>query len=128
MFKLKKSFILHKNKILMAVFGTVIGLINGVFGAGGGMLVVPVFEFIFKKKPEVSHATAILVILPVTLASTIVYIARGIYDFRLTLFVGGGVVLGGILGAMLLGKLKPKALGYMFSVLMIFAGIKTAFF
>ncbi len=118
----------HKNKILMSVFGTIIGFINGIFGAGGGMLVVPAFEFVFKKQPEVAHATAILVILPVTLASAIVYIAKGIFDLGLTLSVGSGVVVGGVLGAMLLGKLKAKAVRIIFSILMIFAGIKMAFF
>lgn len=126
--KSKKLIKTHKNKILMSVFGTIIGFINGIFGAGGGMLVVPAFEFVFKKKPEIAHATAILVILPVTLASAIVYVSKGIFDLELTLSVGGGVVLGGIIGATLLGKLKAKALRIIFSALMIFAGLKIAFF
>ena len=112
----------------MAIFGVLIGTINGFFGAGGGMLVVPILQFVFKKTAQTSHATAILIILPITLASAIVYIFNGTFDLGLTLSVGGGVVLGGIVGAILLGKLKPKVIGYVFSAIMMFAGIRVAFF
>jgi uncharacterized membrane protein YfcA len=117
-----------KEKILMVVFGALVGAINGFFGGGGGMVVVPVLTFILKKPCKVSHATAILIILPVTLASSIVYLVKGYFSFFLFLPTGIGVVLGGVIGAILLGKFKSKIIGYIFSFIMFLAGINSAFF
>ena len=41
--------------ILGLIFGVVIGFINGFFGGGGGMIVVPVLYYIFKLPEKVSH-------------------------------------------------------------------------
>jgi len=117
-----------KEKILLIVFGAVVGIANGFFGGGGGMIVVPVLTFILKKPCKVSHATAILIILPVTLASSIVYLVKGYFSLSLFLPTGIGVVLGGIIGAILLGKFKSKIIGYIFSFVMFLAGINSAFF
>ena len=117
-----------KEKILLIVFGAVVGIANGFFGGGGGMIVVPVLTFILKKPCKVSHATAILIILPITLASSIVYLVKGYFSLSLFLPTGIGVVLGGIIGAILLGKFKSKIIGYIFSFVMFLAGINSAFF
>lgn len=58
-----------------------------------------------------AHATAILVILPVSILTFILYAIRGIYDFSVLIPTALGVTVGGFLGAKLLGKLPAKNRG-----------------
>lgn len=115
-------------KAVMVFGGIGIGFANGFFGGGGGMLCVPLLDKAFKEETKVAHATAMLIILPITIASAVTYVAGGVFDLKLTLAVGGGVIAGGVIGALLLKKLKSEAIAVIFAVLMVAAGVKTAFF
>ena len=75
-----------------------------------------------------AHATAILVILPVSLLTFILYAVRGIYDFSVLIPTALGVTVGGFLGAKLLGKLPRKTVGIVFGILQIVAGAWLFFF
>lgn len=115
---------LKRRKAVIALAGLFIGVVNGIFGAGGGMLAVPALSFIFGFDDKRSHATAIAVILPLCLVSTIVYALKGSFDALVILPTVIGVVLGGILGAMLLKRLSNDIISFLFYGLMLFCGIK----
>lgn len=108
--------------------GILIGLVNGFFGSGGGMLCVPLLEKGLKQDTKTAHATAILVILPISIASLIVYMINGYVDFNFMLYTSLGVVSGGIVGALLLKWMPAKITAIIFALLMIFIGIKLALF
>ncbi len=112
----------------MIAGGIGVGFINGFFGGGGGMLCVPLLNKVLDEETKPSHATAMLIILPISIASAVTYVASGFFDLKLTLMVGGGVVAGGIVGALLLKKLNSSVISIIFAILMIAAGIKLAFF
>ncbi|MGI6701087.1 MAG: TSUP family transporter [Christensenellales bacterium] len=111
-------------KWLMPVIGLFIGFINGFFGGGGGMLLVPSLKFVGGVDQKKSQATAISIILPLSLISGLVYTFKGVYDLGIGLSVGGGVIAGGVLGACLLKKISNKALAVIFYLLMLAAGIR----
>ena len=114
--------------VLQVSGGLLIGFINGFFGGGGGMLCVPLLEKVLAEPTKKAHATAILVILPVSVASAIVYAVSGSFSWLPVLTVSGGVLAGGIAGALLLKKLPAFIVGIVFAVLMIAAGVKLALF
>lgn len=101
------------------------GCVNGLFGGGGGMLIVPLLSS-FRLSAKKAHATAVAVVLPLCLISAVIYIVKGCFDMQLTLYVGGGVVLGGIAGALLLKKADNFWLSIFFYAVMIGAGVKMA--
>lgn len=117
-----------KNTILSIIFGAIAGLLNGLFGGGGGMVVVPLLTNVLKEEPRIAHATAILIILPMSILSGLLYAVFGNYDFSLGLPVGIGVIVGGVLGAVLLKKLSNYYLTVIFCVVMLIAGAKMLFF
>ena len=108
--------------------GALAGFANGLFGGGGGMIIVPLLIFLLKFPPKVAHATAILIILPLSILSGIFYIVFGKLEIFTLLSAGGGVIAGGALGALLLNKLSSKWVVIVFSVAMAAAGIKMLFF
>ena len=118
-----------KQKFLTVVFGAITGFINGFFGGGGGMIVVPVMTILMKVEQKVAHATALAVILPVSVISAIIYFWGGVSGLELTpmLTTSISVIGGGILGALILKKIDNKLLVKIFAVLMLIAGIKMLF-
>ena len=85
------------------------------------MLAVPLLQSVGDTEKE-AHATAILVILPVSLVSFLVYYFSGFYDFSLLIPTALGVTAGGFLGAKLLGKMPVKAVNIVFAILQVVAG------
>ena len=117
-----------KNKFLKTVvIGLVVGLCNGLFGSGGGTVVVPAMEKFLHMEEHKSHATAIAIILPLTLVSTVIYIYKGFFDFSLAWQTSLGGILGGVLGAMLLKKISAGVLRKIFGVFIIAAAVRMVF-
>ena len=95
----------HWKEILIG-FG--VGVLNGVFGAGGGSLLVPLMERFLGVEEHKAHATAVPVILIISLVSSGIYLYRGFFNFRLWCLVSIGGLIGGFVGARLLKKIPKK--------------------
>lgn len=124
--------IILKNKhfnftIKNTLIGIFTGFVNGIFGSGGGTLLVPILNNIVKVEEHKSHATALAIIIFLTSASSVIYVSRGTYDISLTLKVAIGSVIGGILGAKLLCKVTGKFLRISFGTIMIIAALRMVF-
>lgn len=117
-----------KRKVFAIITGVLAGLINGVFGGGGGMIVVPMLVYFLKHEQKKAHATAILIILPLSIVSGLFYAAFGNFNLRVGLPAGIGVIIGGVLGAFLLSKLSSKWVTIIFSIMMAAAGVKMLLF
>lgn len=107
--------------------GVVVGAANSLFGGGGGMIAVPMLAKTGMENKR-AHATAILLILPVSLLSFILYAVKGFYEPSVLIPTAIGVTAGGLLGASLLGKLPEKTVNLIFAVLQLVAGAFLFFF
>ncbi len=115
-----------KGRIVLTVIASFfVGIANGLFGGGGGMLVVPIFTILLGLEEKLAHSSAILTILPLSLVSGIVYITQGNFTVPNGLWVGGGVILGGLIGTFVMKKLSNNMLKIIFYTLMIVAGVST---
>lgn len=106
--------------------GAATGAANGIFGGGGGMIAVPLLRSLGLSEKR-AHATAISVILPVSLLSFILYAIRGFFDFKIALPTALGGFAGGFLGAKLLSVLPEKIVFLVFTSLQLFAGLWLVF-
>ncbi len=116
-----------KNSIKNTLAGALTGLVNGVFGGGGGMVAVPILKNMLGYGEKRAHATAILIIAPVCLASAIVYIINGYFEAGVVIPASLGSVAGGILGAKALDKLPERVVNAVFVALMLVAGLRMLF-
>lgn len=117
---------MKKNKNLTLTFGMLAlltGFINGLLGAGGGMIAVPLLKKAgFSQKS--AQQNAIAVILPITLLSSIIYIVNGYVTLPDAIpYIPGGL-LGAFLGTRLMKKISNKWLKRIFAVFMLWAGIR----
>ena len=104
--------------------GLLTGLVNGLFGAGGGTIVVPAMQKFLAVEEHDSHANAIAVILPLSLMSTLIYSRHLKVGWNALFYVSLGGIIGGILGAKLLSKLSASWLHKIFGFFMIVASIR----
>ncbi len=117
-----------KNIWLSILTGALAGIVNGLLGGGGGMLVVPMLSNLLKYESKKAHATAILIILPISIVSGFLYYIFGNFNKVSGFPVIVGALIGGGSGALLFSKLSTKWVVYIFCIIMAIAGIKMLFF
>lgn len=110
-------------KKLGAAIGFAVGVINTLLGAGGGMLVVPTLKAQGLEQKQ-AQATAIAVILPLTIVSAVIYLLKNNVSVKGALFYIPFGLIGSVLGSMLLPKLSGKTLNIMFGVFLIYSAVR----
>ncbi|MGM9532962.1 sulfite exporter TauE/SafE family protein [Intestinibacter sp.] len=111
-----------------SLIGSLTGFINGLFGSGGGTLLVPILNNILGVEEHKSHATALAIIIFLTTASSAIYISKGTYDIPSTIQASIGSIIGGLIGAKLLSKVTGKFLRIAFGIVMIIAACRIIFY
>lgn len=109
--------------LIRNVTGVAIGLINILIGACGGIIAVEALKKTGIDQTK-AHATAIAIILPLTIISAGVYIFEGnvrLNDAYIYLLPG---IIGSGIGSFILPKIPKKVLSKIFSCFMIYAGIR----
>lgn len=114
----------NTNVFLKLFMGVIVGFVNGFWGGGGGMICVPILMKIIKLPTKKAHSTTLLIMLPLSIASLIVYIINGNLNYYDAGRVCIGFVLGGIIGANLLNKISNFWIGVVFSLIILVGGIK----
>ena len=105
------SFKKEWQKILAALFiGLGIGILSGIFGAGGGVMILLALIMLMSFPLHKAIGTSTLIMAITALSSTIGYAARGKIDFALGSFLAVGAVLGAILGSRYANKVNEKTL------------------
>lgn len=112
-----------KQILLLILVGVLGGVINGLFGAGAGLLLVPLIMLVSKLDEKKVHATTLGCVMIMCVASSIVFFVHKQINFKLTLWCFVGSLVGAILGTFLLQKFKNKVINIIFSCLLIVAGV-----
>lgn len=115
---------MYKKKLKLLVIGLLAGLINGIFGSGGGTIIVPALVFLMGVNDYKAHATAISIILPLSVISTIIYFANNSIPMKTAIPVTIGGVVGSFLGAKLLNKIPINILRKIFGSAIIYTAIR----
>ena len=115
---------MKKGKIFIAgSLGFLAGAANGMFGAGGGLIVVPILKKLGFERKE-AHSNAVAVILPVTAVSAALYLLKGNVELPDALpFLPAGLI-GALLGTWVIGRISPLWLKRIFGGFMVYAGVR----
>ncbi len=117
-----------KKSMKFGVCGAAAGLVNGAFGAGGGMILVPLFKRFCGLEEKTAFATSVSVILPMSAVSALIYLLRADVDFLMALpFLVGGA-LGGFLGGKLFKNIPTVWLKRIFALFLLYGGVRSLFF
>jgi len=110
--------------VLFLGIGLFAGLASGVFGMGGGILIVPALTFLAGFSQEKATGTSLAVLLPpVGIMAVLEYYRSGEVDLKAGLLIALGLVIGAWLGAMGAHKVGEPGLKIAFGIFIIMLGI-----
>ena len=107
-----------------AACGALSGAANGLFGAGGGMFLVPLLRKLKLAEDREIFATALAVMLPVSAVSFGIYALRGAVDWTAALPYCIGGVGGGLLGGLIYRKIPLRWLHIALGLLILWGGVR----
>ena len=119
--------IFFKKYGISACIGILAGVINGLLGAGGGIIVTFYLSHALNDEQKQGNgvfAGAVAAMLPISVVSLGLYLAKGyvILDKDLITLLPSAII-GGIIGAFLLTKLKLKFVRLIFAILVTVSGV-----
>lgn len=109
-----------RNGITMAIAGAAAGAVTGLFGGGGGMVLIPLMTYLTDLKDKELFASSIAVILPICLTS--LALGNGEVPWRTALPWLTGSALGGILAGMFGRRIPAKWLHRGLGILILWGG------
>ncbi len=112
----------HIPMIILVGLGA--GFLSGLFGVGGGILIVPGLVLVAKMDQRMAHGTSLAAVLPIAASSMVTYWAQDHIDWPVVLFLAIGAVAGAVLGTKLLNVLPHRTLGIAFATLLVVSAIR----
>lgn len=110
----------------LTLIGASAGFVNGLIGAGGGIIIVfGMMPLIVSKEGSArdAFANALAVMLPVSLISVISYLISGRFEnTKLGIYIIPAAI-GGVIGAYVLDRINVTLLKKMFAAIVIWSGI-----
>ncbi|TYL54094.1 sulfite exporter TauE/SafE family protein [Agromyces mariniharenae] len=110
----------------MIALGIVIGIASGLFGIGGGVIMVPAFIALFGMSDLVAKGTSLAVMLPTAISGTVANTRAGIVDLRVALVVGIAATIASFGGVAIAFLLSPEWSAWLFAALMVVAAVQLA--
>jgi len=106
------------------VAACVCGVASGLFGIGGGVLLVPFLALFFAFGQHRAQGTSLVALIPPTgLLAFLAYARSGYVSWKIGLLLIPGVIVGGILGGLLAKRLQPQRMRQVFAGVMLVLGI-----
>ncbi|MBS3179563.1 sulfite exporter TauE/SafE family protein [Pseudoclavibacter sp. RFBB5] len=98
----------------LVVTGLLAGFLSGLFGVGGGILIVPALIYLVRLDPRLAAGTSLLAILPSAIVGVVTYAIGGHVDLLLALLLAAGAIVGAPIGSWLLQKVSKRTLQWSF--------------
>ncbi len=106
--------------LIFIVIGLLAGVLSGLFGIGGGVVIVPALIFFAKLPPIAATGTSLAaLLLPVGALGAFEYYKRGNLNITAALWVALGLFFGAWVGAKLAQQLSPVQLRRGFAVFLV---------
>ncbi len=103
----------------LIAIGLAAGLLSGLFGIGGGTVIVPALALWRGMPQRLAAGTSVAAILPAAAVGAISYAVQGNVDWTAALCLAVGIVAGAQLGTYLLARLPVSALQWAFMVFLL---------
>jgi uncharacterized membrane protein YfcA len=101
--------------------GVIAGVLSGMFGIGGGVVIVPMLMLVAGMKPEMATGTSLAsLLLPVGALGALHYYRHDFVEVRPALWIALGLAAGAYLGAQLALQLPARDLQRAFAVFLVF--------
>lgn len=111
--------------LLHLAIGLAAGLLSGLFGIGGGIIIVPALLLIGRMTPAIATGTSLgSLLLPVGALGAWHYYKSGNLDVRASLLIALGILIGAYFGAVLAQGLNPMIAKRVFAVFLVMVSVR----
>jgi len=108
----------------MVAIGLVIGVASGLFGIGGGLVMVPAFMLFFGMSDLVAKGTSLAVMIPTAISGTVTNARGGIVDLRAGVIAGVAATAASFGGVALAHLMSPAVSTWLFAALVVIAAVQ----
>jgi uncharacterized protein len=112
------------NPLAIAAVGVAAGFLAGLFGVGGGLLIVPGLVLVAGMDQRLAHGTSLAAVLPISVASLVTYAAHDNVDWSAAVWLSVGAVAGAVIGTKLLHILPYRTLAILFSIVLLASAVR----
>jgi uncharacterized membrane protein YfcA len=116
------------------LIGVAVGFLAGLFGIGGGMIMVPMLVFVFTAKGfpaehmmHLSLATSMATIVFTSLSSVRAHHRHDAVDWHVARAMAPGIVAGALAATLVAGLVPTRPLAVFFAVFMLYASLQMFF-
>lgn len=113
-----------RQRALATIGGVASGAAGGLFGVGGGLVLIPILTAFFRFSQHQAHGTSLAVIGATALVSVIVYAVHGNVAYWTAAFVAVASMFTARIGARLAAKQSPRRLARAFAVFIFLVGVR----
>ncbi len=112
-------------QILYFILGIVAGILGGMFGIGGGTIIIPALVLIFGLTQHQAQGTSLAILIPpIGLLAAMRYYQSGNVKLSIAAFVCAGFFIGGLIGADFVHHLSDPLLKRMFGIFLLFVSLQ----
>ncbi|MDA3146854.1 sulfite exporter TauE/SafE family protein [Leucobacter sp. UCMA 4100] len=104
---------------LLIVLGAITGLLSGLFGIGGGVVLVPMLVLFLGFQQRLAAGTSVAAILPAAIIGGISYGVQGNVDWLAAVLLAVGIVIGAQVGSYLLSRVPTGFLRWLFMIFLL---------
>ncbi|MGQ9888609.1 MAG: sulfite exporter TauE/SafE family protein [Aggregatilineales bacterium] len=112
----------------LLLLGMAAGVASGMFGIGGGIIIVPALVGLFKYDQKLAVGTSLgALLLPVGLPGVIVYYQAGAFDVATAALVALGLALGALAGARIALNLPSRTVRRLYGLFLLAVALRFIF-
>ena len=116
------------SQILYVLLGLLAGIFSGIFGIGGGTILIPVLVFLFGLTQHQAQGTTLAIMVPpIGLLAALRYWQAGNVKISMAAFICLGFFIGGLLGANLIHNVSDPLLKKLFGFYLLFIATQMIF-
>ena len=105
--------------LLVALMGVGAGFLSGLFGVGGGLVIVPGMELAVGAGDLIARGTSLLVMIPTGIAGTVTNMRHGMVDLRIGLIVGVSAAAATPVGRLVATWVSPSVGAILFNIFLL---------
>jgi uncharacterized membrane protein YfcA len=110
------------------IIGAAAGVASGLFGIGGGVIIVPLLIYWAGFSQHKATGTSLAVLLPpVGLAAVFEYYRHGNVDIKAAAIIAAALFVGGFLGAVIANRMSGPYLRLTFGIFIVVMGVYLIF-
>jgi uncharacterized protein len=117
----------RRDVLVFAAVGVAAGALSGLFGVGGGILIVPGLVLAPRMDQRTAHATSLAAIVPIAVAGAVGYALDGAVDWPAAGLLVIGAAAGTVAGTHLLGRIPARGLRMLFAAFLLVAAAALPF-